>query len=256
MKHLRIVREDRRGVELPLWRAFRAWFVLFGRRWKLEYTTLSHFIDLRFEVDPSDRELQVCVGLYFFTFWLSLDCRHERFWRRWHAKYRYEGMETGVNYNLATGFSGSFLHWKFWAPKDSWDSTTPKWRDGTFNPGDFFFGSSRHSSRVLEEHDVEIPMPEGVYGAHVKLTEATWTWPRWPWAHRVLRAEIEIPGGVPHPGKGENSWDCGEDATYSMTCTARNRWEAIAAVVESSMRSRLLYGGKNWRPERKQPAIQ
>jgi hypothetical protein len=54
---------------------------------------------------------------------------------------------------------------------------------------------------------------------------------------------------IPHPGKGENSYDCEDDATYSLTTEARNEAEAIGAMVATVMRSRQKYGGLNWQPK-------
>lgn len=91
-------------------------------------------------------------------------------------------------------------------------------------------------------------MPEHPYPATVRLFESTWKRPRWPFARRMVRAEIEVEGGIPHPGKGENSWDCDDDATYSLTCQARTAEDAVAKLVGSVLRDRRNYGGRSWRP--------
>jgi hypothetical protein len=65
---------------------------------------------------------------------------------------------------------------------------------------------------------------------------------------RRIRAKITPDTPIPFPGKGENSWDCGEDATHSMTCNATNEQEAVAKLVASVLNDRYRHGGKNWRP--------
>lgn len=51
-----------------------------------------------------------------------------------------------------------------------------------------------------------------------------------------------------------NSWDCGEDAVYSLTTVAATVPEAIAKLVRSCLESRERHGGPNWRPAVKAPA--
>jgi hypothetical protein len=45
--------------------------------------------------------------------------------------------------------------------------------------------------------------------------------------------EIEVKGGVPVPGDGENSWDIDDDAVEIMTVAADTIEEAIAKFKES-----------------------
>jgi hypothetical protein len=68
----------------------------------------------------------------------------------------------------------------------------------------------------------------------------------WPLTHRSALVESET--GVPVPGKGENSWDCGEDALYSLSTTAATIDEAIEKFKASVMKTRERYGGKDWMP--------
>lgn len=59
---------------------------------------------------------------------------------------------------------------------------------------------------------------------------------------------------VPVPGKGENSWDCGEDGTQSILfgvdTPIRTYVDAANAFQASVQKTRLRYGGKDWMPER------
>jgi hypothetical protein len=125
----------------------------------------------------------------------------------------------------------------------------PWWRKGNWHPLDTFFGRHKYASRELSTTQAQVAMPEGAYPCTVKLTEDSWKRPRLPWRRRVLRAHMEMHKAVPHPGKGENSWDCGEDATSAMTCCAATVEEAIAKMTESVLNSRRRHGGSvNWRP--------
>jgi hypothetical protein len=65
----------------------------------------------------------------------------------------------------------------------------------------------------------------------------------------VLAASVDIPGGIPHPGKGENSWDCGMDGVYGLSCEATTVDEAVAAVHACATKNRERYGGPGWTPK-------
>ena len=81
------------------------------------------------------------------------------------------------------------------------------------------------------------------YRAALKLEECEWKRPRWPWPVRRRTASIDVPKGIPHQGKGENSYDCGEDATFGLGCEAWTVDEAISKMVASVLKSRAKYDG-------------
>ena len=60
---------------------------------------------------------------------------------------------------------------------------------------------------------------------------------------------MESEDGIPIPGKGENSWDCGEDRRFSINTTANTIAEAVEAFRRDIEKTREQYGGKNWVPE-------
>jgi hypothetical protein len=125
----------------------------------------------------------------------------------------------------------------------------PERRRVTWHLLDTLLGSTRYTSRVLKEVDAVVPMPEGPYPSKVTLREDTWRRPRWPFPKRLLRAEVRPETPIPHPGKGENAWDCGEDATRSLYTTAATVEDAVAAMVSTVLRSRRRHGGSvNWLP--------
>lgn len=138
--------------------------------------------------------------------------------------------------------------WRDW--KDGWSRDVPRWRDGNFSFVDFLLGKVRHETVLLEERDVLIPMPEGSYPARCKMVERVWHRSRWP-SKRWRCGEVELPRErpIPIPGKGENSYDCGEDALYSQSAAARTPAEAVANVVRSALEARDRYGGRGWKPE-------
>lgn len=113
-------------------------------------------------------------------------------------------------------------------------------------------GRTKADTEELGSGPCGIPMPEGIYAA-------TWTRKRYtrrytarvgrlldavrgPRAHQSW--SIDVPGGIPVEGKGENSWDCGMDGTFGFsTGREHNLEEAIGALVGSVLRDRERYGG-------------
>jgi hypothetical protein len=126
----------------------------------------------------------------------------------------------------------------------------PRWRHGNFNPTDWALGRRQYSKEIVEGPvEVVVPMPEGTYPAVVTIELGTWKRPRWPWpAHRhsysidILKADGEPNGYIPIPGKGENSWDCGGDGTFSQSGPGRTVEAAIAGIIESTLKTRRRRG--------------
>lgn len=130
-----------------------------------------------------------------------------------------------------------------WGRDCEWRSDDPWWRRGlVWHWRDTFFGRQKYESRELEKRDVVVPMPEGSYKAVVTLSEDTWKRPRSPFTARRLAGSIEVPGGIPTEGKGENSWDCGEDAIYSLHTSASSVEETVAKLIESATKERRRHG--------------
>lgn len=136
------------------------------------------------------------------------------------------------------------LWWTMWRdPMGGWSSDVPKWREGSFHFNDFLLGKSKCSTKVLEERNIIVPMPEGPYPAEAKLVEYSWSRSRW-FTKRLKRVQIEIAKGIPHAGKGENSWDCGDDATFGITTgECHSIPEGVGILVGSVLHSRVRYGG-------------
>jgi hypothetical protein len=127
----------------------------------------------------------------------------------------------------------------------TWPWLTSGWR-WSVDLRDAIFGRSVVEKRDAETSQVEVLMPEGRYPATVTVERWRWKRPRWPWARWYWRASIDIPGGIGVAGKGENSWDCGDDATFGCTFAVRDDKPSAGAVAHdmagSVMRGREKYG--------------
>lgn len=142
------------------------------------------------------------------------------------------------------------LWWSFLVDDYGWTHKRPKWRDGNWHP----LGTRCvQSEKVIETREVVVPMPERSYRAKAQLEEIRVGWKKLPrrFDTTMRRVKLDMLEGeqVPHPGKGENSYDCDEDATFGLTTPAYSIEEGVGALVASVLRSRMRYGGEGWKPE-------
>jgi hypothetical protein len=215
---------------------------------RVSWNLWSSFVHARFHVDAMEDEVGVSVALAPIALWFAVESRHLRPWMK-RLGLRHGEREVSISAHDGT------VWWKAWADPSSRSSSAPRWRDGWWSVDDALRGKPVYTSRVISETPAIIPMPERSYRATVVLTEDTWTRSRWP-ATRVRGATVKMAAGeqIPIPGKGENSWDCDEDAIYSCGTRAGTVSEAIASIVGSALASRERHGGRNWKPEAKPAA--
>ncbi len=207
---------------------------LFFHKWHLEYGLWSSFCHAYYE---RDKQRTFAIALPPFALWVSVDNP------RWCAGNRHIGLS----------ISAWSFRWNLWTDDDIWDSRTPRWRQGSFAIDNFLFGKASYERKVIEERDIKIPMPEGCYDAHIKLCEDKWTRRR-GLTKIVKRIDADIPKGIPCAGKGENSWDCGDDATFGMCCVARSIAEGVGHIVGGVLHDRVRYGGwEDWHWQRGKP---
>lgn len=153
-------------------------------------------------------------------------------------------------YDDADVFEVSFHHgsvwWSIGHTTDAWSSKTPRWRHGSWNLVNALLGETKRTREVLAVRDVEVPMHEGTYQWTVEMVEDTFSRPRWPWPKKWHGVEARAKEGqqIPFPGKGENSWDCDDDALFSVSGEGRTIADAVTKVVGSVLRNRLRYGGR------------
>ena len=154
--------------------------------------------------------------------------------------------EREISLHVSPKGNRTTVRWLLWHSTSSWSSRTPRWRCGSFDLADSVLGRREMRWETVSTQIVSIPMPERTYEATIEIRDHVSWRKRLPfWTKRLRCADVEIPSGIGFPGKGENSWDCGDDATYGMSCGAETVEEAIGKVVASVMRDRMRYGGSH-----------
>ena len=137
--------------------------------------------------------------------------------------------------------SGSLWLGHPWVRQMEWRSDDPWWRkDVVLHVVDWLIGRSRCETIKGETREVVVPMPEGSYRATAQHETRIWR-RRWYWPSlRRDSVTLDIPKGIPFAGKGENSWDCGDDGLFGIGGDTME--DAVANAVRSVLRSRRKYG--------------
>lgn len=153
----------------------------------------------------------------------------------WHGSCRWLPRE-----RKTTGFSiaPDWAMMSIWHDDSGWTKDRFKWQHVSFSPSDVLFGVNKYSERDIEiaTRAVEIDGVEHVLD--IKLFESTFKRPRWPWAKKVVRADITPRVPITIPGKGENSWDCGDDAIHSLMTPCDSVDEAVVKFVADVLGAR------------------
>ncbi len=156
---------------------------------------------------------------------------------------RYADLVTGLRFFL---HPGCYVDWQLEAAEGAWSRSDPWWQRWSLHDRHVW---GRIDSTVIEDDplDATVTLPEGGYPARLTRRAVTRRPTRWPgtWRHRpttVTSWQIDVDGGIPVWGKGENSWDCGMDGTFGSCCYTTAD-EAVAGLVASVLCDRQRYGG-------------
>lgn len=107
----------------------------------------------------------------------------------------------------------------------------------------WIFGRENVQSRVLDEKPVTFNFDGREYTGHWKLEEYSRTRQRWPWRYgRSLSSWIDVAKPPMFAGKGENSWDCDDDAIFGMGSSERTCAGAVGEYIKAVLKNRERYG--------------
>lgn len=115
---------------------------------------------------------------------------------------------------------------------------------------DLLKGKSKTTSKVIYStaQKIVIPAsgdyPEKEYLAKIRRKEFVTKYSRWFKKEVWDRWEVEVEGGVPHPGKGTCSWNCDEDSLTSVSFghgSVNNVQEALQGFIDSVQERRREY---------------
>ncbi len=159
-------------------------------------------------------------------------------------------------------FHHNSLWWSFWMRSMSWSSNEKWYRRGSIDFHKLLFGAHTCTFEELEKEVHTVYFTEAAYNVEVVKKKRTDSWKRW-----FKKESVAFQGNagfydednnwvddpIPFEGKGESSYDQGEDATYSMTFPGNDRdinsCAKAALHFEYKMKlDRLKRGGPKWIP--------
>lgn len=213
------------------------------------------------------------LGLYFVSIWLSFEEGEFGEWRRRafaratrraaeltastgreHYAHELDWQDSGrdIGFRIHDGS----VWWSVWRGMDD-DHQREQWPwDGrgwlfVWPVSEWLFGRETYEPGPVEvEELLDVVMPEGRYPATVRLRRVTRS--NWFRLTNKWRAEIDVPGGIPVPGKGENSWDCDDDAVHGSSGPeadeAPTTREVAVDLAMSCLQKRARYAALDWAP--------
>jgi hypothetical protein len=216
----------------------------------------QHSIGVSLDVGggDGDRDVDLSIRIPWFGIYLGAEDVLPRHWRFYNPGQKYpSSRELGITWH------DQALWVSLWRdPDEGWGRGGPKfWQDArsarrhiVIHPLDILFGRTDCTTEYLAKQPAEVVLPEGSYAVQVAFERRTWTRKRLPWWKRErLSATVESEKGLPIPGKGENGWDCGEDAYFSIGTSATTAVEAAQYAATRVLETRERYGGSMWLPE-------
>lgn len=223
---------------------WRAWWHFNDRScFHTEVNWWTHFCHLNVEV--TDEGWKFSIAVPPVAIWLCLDGfglwqpkrKHVFTWDNNREVWLTDRRE----FNLAVhDWTIRFVPWGRWG---EWVTADPWWIRGvSFNLPDVLLGRHRYAREtVRRDMQVPIPMPEGCYWGTASFERATWKRPRWFRMTR-LSTKVDVAKGVPFAGKGENSWDCGDDGLFGYSVEGHDLDKASAHGVEVVLSQRRKNG--------------
>lgn len=243
--HSQDLRKEERSKSLISWRCW--WNLRERTKFTFAISVPSPFWHVHIDLCENgwqEEAIGFDISCPLFATWLGFENpwiyrQLEKITKRKGQKYT-DGRQIGVS------FHGGTFWFSLWETPMESSSSDPKWWKFNFNAMDFFFGRFKHNLEILKEGQTTIAMPEGAYAANYKIEKRTWNRPRWPFKKEHTSIDFDIPAGIPHEGKGENSWDCGMDATFGIgTEWDSNLNAATERIAMSCLKTRQRYGSLN-----------
>ena len=108
---------------------------------------------------------------------------------------------------------------------------------------DWVFGKRKYRQETRRSMPIQILMDMHQHDGLWTLRETWSERQRWPWRYHVrFYSDIDMPDPPQFAGKGENSWDCGNDGICGMSSRELTPLGAIGDYMAAVMKARAKYG--------------
>lgn len=247
------------GVEFggSAWRAGR-WFLYGSRRplLKAEWSWFSslNWLEASLRIGGEDGMVTLCLLLPWLLYF-SAGFAVPRSWLSWWMvddrvfamKFGYVGavVTTVIALNEHADDCGMLDYYRAQKPRRY--TMLQLWRGWEIalrlRPLDWIFGRPKRDKGVVEVRDVTIELDGKKHAAQWTLERWATTRARWPWEYGVrLASWLKVENPPRFAGKGENSWDCGDDAIYGMGSPKTDPGAVIGEYVGRVLEYRERYG--------------
>ena len=107
----------------------------------------------------------------------------------------------------------------------------------------WLLGREQYEEVVLDSKPIVVEMDGRRYEGTWKLERYARTRPRWRWPYGVsVGSHVVMPDPPRFAGKGENSWDCGDDGIFGMGSREVTPAGAVGDYVKAVLKRRERYG--------------
>lgn len=213
-------------------------------------------------VDGDEREVTFHIA-FGIGIWLSFERFIPKSWYPTYESKTYGRLPE--EREMSISIHGGSIWWNFWVSEE-WSSWTKNktWRKGCWHIVDRIKGKHKYERKEIERLEHVLPFFEGNYNVEVIKFQRIDRWPRWPTSKTIswevkagyYKDGVFVEKPIPVEGKGENSWDCDEDATWSMSFPGtpyrkdiQTSYDAALYFWHSMMKSRERYGSAKWVPK-------
>jgi len=219
-----------------------------------------------FEIEPEERKVMFSIA-FGFAIYISINGFIPRSWFPT-MSYTKGGTRYPEERSLSIKIHGGAFWWNFWV-SEQWSSycANKTWRMGSFHYMDKIKGKHDYQRKETDRRQFILPFLEGIYNVEVINWARTDKYAHWPtsrmttWEVRAGYYDEETgewkDKPIPVEGKGENSYDCDEDATWSISFPGppykkdvNTPYLAALYFWHSMMRSREQRGSERWLPEK------
>lgn len=187
----------------------RVWLHVFAWTLRLEWSLFTKTCHVSADIGDTSGDLdalQLSIALPPIAVWFTIAAPHKsRIW--------------GMLPNPGREADLSIHHWsiwfKLWGRWGEWRRADPWYVRGVnLDLADLFLGHRKYTTETIgEPQEVVIPLDGFKYEGTATFHRRTWKRPRWfAFVRETCTIDMKPGHGLPRAGKGENGWDCGDDA--------------------------------------------
>lgn len=211
----------------------RCWIAVFSWFFRIEWHLWSNHCHLSADVGGDEEQLQFSVAVPPVAVWFAIQAP---LLRRLVPE-RTREMQLSM-------FEWS-IRLVLWGREHEWIRSDPWWVRGVhLDLKDAILGKAKFTStETAPEVPIEILLDDRIYTGTAKFERCTWKRPLWFTKVRdSVWINMDQGHGLPHAGKGENSWDCGDDALCGFGVNGSNVEEAIQHGIDTVNGYRKRWG--------------